>query len=523
MATTFGGFEIVQSALNAMQEAVDVTGNNIANATTPGYTEERAVLVSQPSVVQTGVGGPVNDAALGVGVNVSEVQQVSEAFLNAAVQNTQSNVSYQNQVVQYLEDAQGLYNEPTANGLAASMQTFFTDLSTLATNPQSSAARSVVAQDAATLADGFNALAQGLGGLTSALENDVSVQVGQVNQDLTQVASLNQQIANAQIQGTQPNSLIDQRSQILGALSQAMGITVGSDSAGNLTVTDASTGALLVDGQEAGSLTVPTATPWQVVEQGLPTTPAGTTPAPTAADITSGQIGADLNLLGSTAYGAGVTPPNTFGALAPAGTTAYAQSLQGQLDQVASALATAVNALQMPTGSGAQPAYYLNAQGAPTSTAPSTANPTGVPFFINAQDTSQTVPPSGITAATIAVNPAVLASPYAIAAAQSANASDGSNAQAMADLGQSTVAGAAVPLYDAQVSALGVVVEGAQSDQTTAQSQLTQAQNMQESVSGVSINAEVANMTQYEDVYTAAAKALSAMQTMLQSLLSAVQ
>ncbi len=532
MATTFGGFQIVQSALNAMQEAVDVAGQNVANASTPGYTEERAVLVSQPGVVQVGLGGPNANATLGIGVNVTEVQQVSEAFLNAQVRTAQSSVSYQGQTVQFLQQAQGLYNEPGPNGLSAAMQTFFTDLSTLATSPQSSAARAVVAQDAATVAGRLNTLASGLSQLSGAVQTDLGIQVGQANKDLTQIASLNQQIQNAQIQGLQPNTLMDQRNQLLASLSKAMGITVGSDSAGNLTVTDTATGALLVDGQQAGQLATAatltngagsaTASAWQVVEQGLPTTGGGAAPAPALANITSGQIGGDLNLLGGVSYAAGTTPPGGFGALAPTGNTAaYGQSLQGQLDQVASALATSINALQMPSAAGSQ-AYYLDASGNPVSTAPSASQPTGVPFFINAAATVQTVPPSGITAATIAVNPAVLQSPYEIAAAQSANANDGSNAQAMADLGQSTSPGSAVELYSSQVSGLGVVVQAALSGQTTDASLLTQAQNMQQSVSGVSINNEVANITQYEDVYTAAAKALTAMQTMLQSLMAAV-
>jgi flagellar hook-associated protein 1 len=79
-----------------------------------------------------------------------------------------------------------------------------------------------------------------------------------------------------------------------------------------------------------------------------------------------------------------------------------------------------------------------------------------------------------------------------------------------------------VALYAGQVSGLGVQVSGAQSDQTTAQSLLTQAKNMQQSVSGVSINDEMANLSQYQDVYTAAAKALGAMQTMLSSLISVI-
>lgn len=533
MGSTFLGFQIVQSALSAMQDAVDVAGQNVANASTPGYSRERAVLVSQPTVVNVGVGGPVANATMGAGVNVSGVQRVSAAYLTAQVQGAQANVSYQNQVTTFLQNAQSLFNEPSANGLSSGMQKFFTDLSTLSGNPQSSAARAVVAQDASAVASQFNSLSAGLGQLSQSVRTDLQVQVGQVNQALSQVAGLNQQIHSAQVQGTQPTTLLDQRSQILAGLSKSLGITVGSDAQGNLTVTDAATGALLVDGQQAGQVVTgqtltnaagsATASAWQVVEQGLPSG-AGTAPAPTVANITSGQIGADLTLLGGVTFAAGVTVPSTYGLLSPvANAGAYGQSLRGQLDQVASSLATSINALQMPTAVGAAPAYYLNAAGAPTSTAPSASQPTGVPMFVNASQTTQTVPPGGFTAANLAVNSAIMQSPYEIAAAQSANAADGSNAQAMGDLGQSGAPSAAVPLYNSLVSGMGVVVQSSISRQTTGQSLLTQAVNLQQSVTGVSINQEVANMTQYQDVYTAAAKAMGAMQTMLQSLLAVIQ
>jgi flagellar hook-associated protein 1 FlgK len=511
LATTFAGFQIVQSALVAMQEAVDVAGQNVANASTPGYSAERPQLVSEPTTVQVGTGGPVENAILGSGVNVAQVQRATEAYLNAAVQNAQSASSYQDQLVQFLQNAQSLYNEPGPNGLSSTMQKFFTDLSTLSQNPQSSAARAVVAQDAANVASQFNALANGLGQLRGAVQNDLVTRVGQVNQDLAQIAALNQQIQNAQTQGLTPNTLLDQRDQIVSNLSKLMGVTVGADGQGNMTLTDSATGVTLVDGASYGQLATNatlgtgagavTAQAWQVAEQGAVTT-SNPTPAPAVANILSGQIGADLALLGGVSYPAGTAAPAYFAALAPSASGVYGQSLEGGLDQVASTLAGSINALQ-------QGGYYLDATGTPQAA-------TNVPFFVNASTGSAT----GVNAANLAVNAAILNAPYEIAAAQTASAADGSNAQAMADLGQSTSPSAAVPLYTGQVSALGVVVSAAVSNQTTAQSLLTQAQNMQQSVSGVSLNEEFTNLSQYEDVYTAAAKAMGTMQTMLQSLLA---
>lgn len=498
MSTTFLGFQIVQSALSAMQEAVDVAGQNVANASTPGYAQERAVLVSQPNAVQAGTGGPVLNGVVGAGVNVAEVQRVTEGYLNSSVRNAQSAASYQGAVVQFLGNAQSLYNEPTSNGLSSTMQKFYTDLSTLSQNPQSSASRAVVAQDAASVVNQLNTLASGLSQLSSGVTTDLGTQVSQVNQQLGQIANLNQQIAAAQINHVSANSLLDQRSQILNQLSKSMAITVGTDSAGNVQVTDSATGAVLVTGQQAGSLSVSGNT---VTE-----TAAGATTAATA-NITQGQIGADLVLLGGAVPTSNV--PAYAGALAPVGSTNYSQSLQSGLDQVASAFAGEINTLQ-------QAGYNLNASGTPTSAA-------AVPFFVNGSaSTAATLVTTGITAANIAVNSAILAAPNLIAAAQSAQAGDGSNALAMSDWGQSTAPSSAVALYSGQISAIGVQVASAQSSQTTGQSLLAQAQKMQQSVSGVSVNQEFANLTQYQDVYTAAAKALGAMQTMLQSLLSVV-
>lgn len=501
MASPFAGFSILDSALSAMQQAVDVAGQNIANATTPGYAQETAVLTSLPSIVQGSLGGPVGADALGTGVQVSTVQRQTEAYLTQGVRNQQALESYNQQVVNVLTQAQDLLSEPSANGLSAMLQRMFADLATLAQNPQSAAARAVVVQDAQNVVAQFHTLAAGLTGISTNLEQDLATRVGTVNNLLSQVASLNQQIATAQVEGIQPNSLIDQRSHVLNQLSKQMGITVGADAQGNLTVTDTATGALLIDGSQAGHLTV--ANDANGVPVLVSETAVGQSASQPAA-ITAGGIGADLSLLS--------------GELAPPGSAQYGSSMQAGLDQVASTLAASMNRLQ-------DGGYYLDpTTGQPVAAATgNTASPTTDPavptFFTAGAGASSTTP---VTAANIALNTFIAQNGTYIAAAATNAAGDGSNAQAMADLGQSTSPSSAVQEYAAIVSGIGTIVAGQQSQLTTSQSLLTQAKQMQESVSGVSINEQVTNLTQYEQVYTAAAKAMGAMQSMLASLLAAV-
>lgn len=506
MASPFAGFSIIDSALNAMQQAVDVAGQNIANATTPGYANETVSLSTMPSVVQGSLGGPTGADALGTGVQVQAVKRQTEAFLTQGVRTAQSVETYGTQVVNVLTQAQDLLSEPSSSGLAAIMEQMFTDLATLAQNPQSTAARAVVVQDAQNVVAQFHTLATGLTGISTNLEQDLQSQVTTANNLIGQIADLNQQITTAQVEGSQPNSLIDQRSNLLNQLSKQMAITVGADSQGNLTVTDSATGVVLIDGSEAGNLTVAndaTGAPVLVSEVAAGSPSSAT---PTAAAITSGNIGADLGLLS--------------GALAPPGSASAGNSMLSGLNQVASALATSMNALQAN-------GYYLDpntgspVQASTGSPSSPTTDPAVTTFFTEGSGSTGSSA-AAITAAGIALNQDIAQNGSFIAAASSANAGDGSNAQAMGDLGQSTNPSSAVQLYAGQVSSIGTEVAGDQSQLTTAQSLLTQAQTTQESVSGVDINQAVTDLSQYEEVYTAAAKAMGSMQNMLASLMAAV-
>jgi flagellar hook-associated protein 1 FlgK len=478
MSSPFLGYQIVGTALDAMQQAIDVASANISNAGTPGYSQQNAVLSPGPTTPVPNAAGPVSAGQFPEGVLVTAVTRTRQPYLDAQYRQQNAAQSYWQTLSTDLSNAEAAFQEPSSNGLEAALGTFFSDLNALASDPQSSSARAVVSEDAQNVATVLNTLAGALSQDSQNVAQNLGTDVSAVNQTLTEIASLNVQIQAAQTEGTNPNTLLDQRDTLLDQLSGYLPITVGTDAAGNLTVTENGGGLTLVDGGTVGSLAV------NAAGTGITVTAAGASAASAVVE-TGGSIGAETKLLS--------------GALAPAGSPGYASSLAGQVDALASSLASSMNALQTA-------GYYLD----PTTGAPTAA--TSVPFFVASGG-------GAITAANLAVNPQIVQNGAYIAAAQTAAAADGSNAAAMAALGDQGP-GSLIGTYTALVSSLGGQTAGAQSEGDTAQALTQQAQTLRQSVSGVSINEQMTQIVQDEQVYTAAAKAMGAIQDMVQSLLA---
>jgi flagellar hook-associated protein 1 FlgK len=191
----------------------------------------------------------------------------------------------------------------------------------------------------------------------------------------------------------------------------------------------------------------------------------------------------------------GVAVPVASGSIAGllSGLNQYLPQFTSALDSVAAALASTVNT-QLAAG-------Y-------TSTGASGATE---PLF------------TGSTAATIALNPAVVSDPMQLAAAASsgaAGANDGTNAQAMAELGSSTAAPDG--LYQQLIGNLGAVTQNVNSQVGVQTSVADQAEQSLQAVTGVDQDHELTNLMQFQQIYQASAKLISVVDTAIQSLLSAV-
>lgn len=208
------------TGLNAAQANLAVTGQNITNASTPGYTRQQTVQ-SANTPMYTGSG------FFGQGVNVETVKRVYNEYLTAQVLSAQSSAaalaSYQqqiNQVANLVADAN--------SGMGSAISSFFSSLSQLSADPSSTPSRQAFLSDAQTLVARFHDLSERLDQIKHQVNTQIASEVSNINTYAQQIAEINERIVITQAagQGQTPNDLLDQRDLLISELNQKIRVTV---------------------------------------------------------------------------------------------------------------------------------------------------------------------------------------------------------------------------------------------------------------------------------------------------------
>ena len=213
-------FQIGQTGLQAAEVGIATTGNNISNASTPGYSEE---VSQQSSVPAQGY----SFGFVGQGAQVSSIVRNYNALLASQINSTQSISS---QLTTYSTQITPLDNtiaNPSA-GLSPVMQAFFSSLSSLSANPSSKASLQTAFSSAQTLSTQFQSLQNQLDQARTGVNSQIATEVNTINTDAQQLASVNQAIQVAYSSDNQqpPNSLLDQRDALVASLSQQTQVSV---------------------------------------------------------------------------------------------------------------------------------------------------------------------------------------------------------------------------------------------------------------------------------------------------------
>ncbi len=267
------------SGLLAFQQALDVTSNNIANASTTGYSVETANLTPQPGQF-TGAG------YIGSGVTVQSVTRAYNAQLTQQVRSSQSSYSSYNTLATQAQQIDNMLSDSTT-GLSASLQSFVNALQSVSTSPSSTSARQALLSQGTALAQQLQSYDAQIGQYGSQLESQISTDVGQINTLAGNIATLNQQIAAATASGQSPNQLLDQRGTLVDQLSQYVSVQTLPQANGSEDIYIGN-GQALVSGALAQPLTtVPGAYDPTQLHIGIKTA-AGVT------DITSSMSGGEL-------------------------------------------------------------------------------------------------------------------------------------------------------------------------------------------------------------------------------------
>jgi flagellar hook-associated protein 1 len=440
--STFMGLETTLRGILAQQLAIDVTGHNISNANTVGYTRQRAMLTPTESYTVPGTTRPPQAGQLGTGVDVTSYQRVRDSFIDIQYRAQTMRQGSATATQDGLKQVENALSEPSDNGLNSLLQRYWSSWQDVSNNPENLATRQSLAQNAAALADGFNAVSSQIATVQSQTAQSVTYTLDEVNQIGGQIAQLNDAIMKSRVTGDQPNDLLDQRDNLIDRLSQL----------GNVTVTDTTLGQ--VDISIGGGALVTGATSATLAESDL-------------TSLTSGKMSGLIKLRDVTIPG-----------------------YQTQLDTLASTMITASNT---------QHALGTDLNG----------NPGGV-FF------------TGTSASTIALNPAVLSSPALIAASANGQPGNAANALLMAGIRNQPLVGSATidTAYSQLVTRIGSDTRQAQRDMATADLLVGSLDDRRQSVSGVSLDEEMTNLVRFQRGYQASARAMSAMDEMIDQLIS---
>ncbi|MBQ3357665.1 MAG: flagellar hook-associated protein FlgK, partial [Microbacterium sp.] len=249
--SSFSGLRLAESALSAARAGMTVTGQNIANQTTTGYTRQRVDQAPLSGVGQTGLWK--SGLGIGGGVSVTGVARLGDAVLDARVRDALSTSGFWSARATAAARAESTMAEPTADGLAANLDRFWAGWSDLANTPEPAAAQ-VVLTNAQVLVGQIAAGYQAVAGQWGDLRGQVDRDIADVNAVAGQVATLNGQIRDALHAGRNANELIDQRNVLAQQLASAIGATGVVESDGTLTLRV--DGNALVSGDSSRSLQV---------------------------------------------------------------------------------------------------------------------------------------------------------------------------------------------------------------------------------------------------------------------------
>lgn len=538
------------SGLSAAQAALSTTSNNISNYTVAGYSRQTTVLAQANSTLQ-------GNSYYGNGVNITGVQREYDAFIATQLRGSSANysaVSTQHSQISNIDD---LLSTSTMS-LSTSLQGFFTNLQNVVSNANDPSARQSMLSNAQGLVSQFQTSAQYLNNMQNSVNADVDSSIKQVNTITSQIADLNKQIGKlSTANGAAPNDLLDKRDQLVNTLNNVVGVTV-SQQDGGYTVAMAN-GLTLVNGDKSHDLVaMPSSSDPTRTTIGYVDKQAGNVEIPEKL-ITTGSLGGllafrtqDLDLA-----------QNQLGQLAAAFTTSFNDVHKQGFDSKGNqgvdffnigspivvgnsknSTAASVTAEWTDTSALKASNYTVSYDGN-NWTATRASDSTAVTITPGTDASGNTTLSFDGLKLTVAGTPApaakdsflvkpvqnaindmsvAITSESQVAAAGAVGGeSDNRNAQKLLNLQDVKLVGGNATLsqaYATIVSSVGNKTSSLETTSTTQKSVVSQLTQRQQSVSGVNLDEEYANLTKYQQYYMANAQVLQTASTVFNALIN---
>lgn len=222
MRTTFGSLNTVNTGLFASRRALDVTGHNISNANTEGYS--RQILMQKASMPIWGDPKGI----IGTGVDTYNILRIRNEYLDKKYWNQNKALGEWKIKQQNLENMEGIFNEPSDTGIRQVIDEFFIALDELSKKSGDPTKRVAVAETANTLAISINRNGNEIISAIKEANEEVKSKVEEINSLASQIAVLNKQVFNMELGDSQANDLRDQRNVLIDKLSKIIDINVST-------------------------------------------------------------------------------------------------------------------------------------------------------------------------------------------------------------------------------------------------------------------------------------------------------
>lgn len=228
MAGLFTTLNISTRGMSVQQKAIDVTSHNISNANTEGYSRQKAVIETTTPYTMPATNAATGAGQLGTGAQVSAIERYRDSFIDYQIRTQTSTKGQYDTRQTQLGEIESIFNEPSDTGLSTMMSNFFSAWQELSKQPNSSNARTVVAQQSSALADDLNSKYTQLVKLKENTQLETKNSIVDINSQLSQITTLNQQIIETSVSGNKANDLMDKRDLLLDGLSSKFNINISN-------------------------------------------------------------------------------------------------------------------------------------------------------------------------------------------------------------------------------------------------------------------------------------------------------
>ena len=194
MGSSFSGIELGKRAIASQSEALQTTGHNLSNVNTEGYSRQRVELKATVPLYDPALNREERPGQIGQGTEIVSIARVRDDLLEGRIDSHLSGEAYWGARDQYILQLEKAHNEPAELSIRTRMDKFWESWQDLSLRPDETASRQAVLERGAALADAIHLKHKSLTDVAVALNDDLGVKVGEANQYMRNIASLNVQI-----------------------------------------------------------------------------------------------------------------------------------------------------------------------------------------------------------------------------------------------------------------------------------------------------------------------------------------